>query len=74
LPTVAYRCPLDREVDRFAFNFLLPVPTRDLPLERFEVLAVNGELATKCFEVFVVDDELMIKRTELIRLALKPSL
>lgn len=50
------------------------VPTRNFALERFEVLAVNVELATKRFEVFAVDGELMIKRTELIRFALKPSL
>jgi hypothetical protein len=59
LPHLAYRRPLAREVDRFAFDFLLPVPPRDLPLERFEGFAVDGEL--------------MIKRTESIRLALKPN-
>jgi hypothetical protein len=74
VPHLAYRFPLAREVDCFAFNFLLLVPTRNFALERFEVLAVNVELATKRFEVFAVDGELMIKRTELIRFALKPSL
>ena len=74
MPNLAYRFPLVSEVDCFAFNFLSLVPTRNFPVERFEALAVVRELATKCFEVFVLDGELMIKRTELIRAALKPSL
>jgi hypothetical protein len=49
------------------------VPTRCFPPERFAVLAEVEGPETNRFEVFVVDGELIIKRTELIREALKPS-
>ena len=48
-------------------------PTRYFPSERFDVLAAVAEPAPWRFEVFVEDGELIIKRTELIREALKPS-
>ena len=58
--TLPYRRPLAREVERFALRFLLFAPAMDLPLERFEILAVDGEL--------------MISRTVATCSSLRPSL